>query len=75
LVGLFRDSGVNASLIADVEHILKRKTVKHATYGLAPKYLKKLRASKLLMEYVYKMYYLDFVWFGYDLFDDASPAV
>lgn len=67
LLNVFRSGGVNQTYLTDVENALKRKQAKHATYNIAPMYHKQLRASNFLLEFIYKTYYLDFLWFGYDL--------
>jgi hypothetical protein len=64
---VFRNSSVEPHLVSVIEEKLKTKTAAHATFGKSEEYEKKIRESPILLEYVYKMYFLDFIWFGYRL--------
>ncbi len=67
LVDILRKQGVEPNLLVDIETKLKTKTNLHATFRVSDEYEQKLRSNPVLLEYVYKIYYLDFVWFHYRL--------
>uniref|UniRef100_A0A914XI04 Carbohydrate sulfotransferase n=1 Tax=Plectus sambesii TaxID=2011161 RepID=A0A914XI04_9BILA len=67
LVNMLGKRGVPPDLLSDIEKQLKTKKNLHATFDRSSEYEKKLMNNPLLLEYVYKIYHLDFVWFGYRL--------
>ena len=72
LIEMLRDRGVAPNLLEDIETKLKTKENLHATYEKSDDYEKRLRDNPVLLEYVYKIYYLDFVWFHYRLNSSSS---
>lgn len=64
---MLRERGVESTLLEEIEMKLKTKDNLHSTYEQSDEYEKRLRNNPVLLEYVYKIYYLDFVWFGYRL--------
>uniref|UniRef100_A0A914WK96 Sulfotransferase family protein n=1 Tax=Plectus sambesii TaxID=2011161 RepID=A0A914WK96_9BILA len=67
VVDMLGKRGVPPDLLSDIEKQLKTKKNLHATFDRSSEYEKKLMNNPLLLEYVYKIYHLDFVWFGYRL--------
>uniref|UniRef100_A0A914X1V1 Sulfotransferase n=1 Tax=Plectus sambesii TaxID=2011161 RepID=A0A914X1V1_9BILA len=67
LLEFLRNIRVKSNLVNDIETKLRKKTAAHATHSKSSIYEKELLESPFLLEYVYKIYYLDFVWFDYRL--------
>uniref|UniRef100_A0A914ULM1 Carbohydrate sulfotransferase n=1 Tax=Plectus sambesii TaxID=2011161 RepID=A0A914ULM1_9BILA len=65
IVQVFRNSSVEPHLVSVIEEKLKTKTAAHATFTKSDDYEKIVRDSPILLEYLYKIYFLDFSWFGY----------
>jgi hypothetical protein len=65
LVQVLRYKKVSDDLVTEIETKLKTKTAAHATFSASAEYERKLVANETLIEYVRKIYHLDFVWFGY----------
>lgn len=66
ILNLLTQVGVNQTLIDDVSTIIRQKKTIHDTYSRASSLVEQIMTSSRLLEYIYKMYYLDFVWFGFD---------
>jgi len=67
LLQMLTEVGVDSHRIKDIATVITRKSVLHDTHEHAPRILDELAKSPKLLAYIYKIYYLDFVWFGYDL--------
>ena len=59
--------GVEEGIAANVNRVLRSKDTVHATYGRAEEVEREIRDNPILLDYVYKTYYLDFVRFNYTI--------
>ncbi len=64
----FNQIGIDQQKLSIIDRLLeqKNKTI-HVTFDLSDVYLQAIRKNPLLMEYIYKIYYLDFLWFNYTM--------
>ncbi len=64
---MFREVGVTNALLTQVEEKMRTKNTTHATFAKRVDVLNEIRQNPLLLEYIYKIYYLDFQWFDYKM--------
>jgi hypothetical protein len=63
-------AGVDPSLTTQIEEILLAKNTKHttSTNNDSKRLIDQIRRDPLLMDYIYKIYYLDLVHFNFSLY-------
>jgi hypothetical protein len=58
---------VEEGMIANVNKVLRSKDTAHATYDRGEMIEREIRNDPILLDYVYKIYYVDFVRFNYTI--------
>jgi hypothetical protein len=64
---MFATIGVNNELLKVIDDKLRMKSTTHVTFNRKAEIETEIRQNPLLLEYIYKIYYLDYKWFEYSI--------
>ncbi len=65
---MIKNIGIDDRLFIRIKEKLQQKnTTAHVTFDRSERYLNEIRNNDLLLELIYKIYYLDFLWFNFKL--------
>jgi hypothetical protein len=64
---MFATIGVNNELLKEIDDKLRMKSTTHVTFNRKAEIETEIRQNPLLLEYIYKIYYLDYKWFEYSI--------
>jgi hypothetical protein len=62
---MFDTVGIDSQLIASIASKLRNTNVTHATFDRRDEIYRQLSKNAQLVDYIYKIYYLDYRWFDY----------